>query len=244
MLNYKLTIQYKGTNYSGWQIQINADSVQQRLTDAIQIITKEKVNLIASGRTDAGVHALGQVANFRINKELDLRKFQYSLNSILPYDIAVIKTEPVHPDFHARFDAKKRSYIYLLSKMKSPFFNDFAHQLNWLDELHTSELNVLSKILIGEFDFSSFTKKSNDIENKKCSIFDIHWRTNKELTVFFIEANRFLHGMVRAIVGTLLFTYEKKMDKNFLLEILNEKKRESASMAVPGKGLFLYKVKY
>ncbi|MEW6702656.1 MAG: tRNA pseudouridine synthase A, partial [Bacteroidota bacterium] len=112
MNNYRMLIQYDGTDYAGWQNQKNASSVQQKIIDTIELITKERVNLIGSGRTDAGVHALGQVANFRTEKELDLYKFNYSLNSILPNDISVLRIDKIDVSFHARFDAKWRSYLY------------------------------------------------------------------------------------------------------------------------------------
>ena len=127
MRNYRLTIQYNGTKYSGWQIQPNVDTVQQQIGEAIQIITREKVNLIGSGRTDAGVHALGQVANFRTNNQLDLRKFQHSLNSILPDDISIKDICEVEEEFHSRYDARKRSYLYAISSLKSPFYRDFSY---------------------------------------------------------------------------------------------------------------------
>ena len=111
-MNYKLKIQYDGTNYSGWQIQNNAVTVQQKITDAIKTITKHNVNLIGSGRTDTGVHALGQIANFILQEELDLYRFKHSLNSILPDDISVILIEEIREEFNSRFDAKKRSYFY------------------------------------------------------------------------------------------------------------------------------------
>ena len=111
MHNYKLTIQYDGTAYFGWQIQKNQITIQQKITDAVETILKEKVNLIGSGRTDTGVHALGQVANFRTGTEIDRYKFLYSLNSVLPHDISVIDMEKVGENFHSRFDAKKRTYL-------------------------------------------------------------------------------------------------------------------------------------
>ena len=122
MNNYKLIIQYDGTNYSGWQFQNNSISIQQVVSESIEKIINEKINLIGSGRTDAGVHAFGQVANFLTSKELNISSFLYSLNSVLPKDIAIKRIELVDEKFHSRFDAKKRTYIYLFSKNKSPFY--------------------------------------------------------------------------------------------------------------------------
>ncbi len=241
-MNYKLTIQYDGTNYAGWQIQHNAVTVQQKITDAINLIIKENVNLIGSGRTDTGVHAFGQSANFRTKQKLDLYRFIYSLNSILPNDIAVKNIIEVDESFHARFDAKRRSYLYLISKMKSPFYLKYSHLITY--ELDCHQLNLLSKEFVGEHDFTSFSRKNTEIDNKFCSIYKIHWRASKEFIFFFIEANRFLHGMVRTIIGSLLFAEKNNLDNFYLQEILNKKDRETANEAVPAKGLFLFKVKY
>ncbi len=242
MNNYKLTLQYNGTNYAGWQIQENAVTVQQKIIDAVKILLKDEVNLIGSGRTDAGVHAFGQVANFRTEAGLDIYRFQHSLNSILPQDISIFDISLVDDKFHSRFDAKKRSYIYFLSLKKSPFFNKYS----WLyhNEINVNELNKLSDLLIGTHDFTSFSKKNAEVENKICIIYSARWRVTGNLVVFMIEANRYLHGMVRTTVGTLLNLVKGKNSKKQLMEILDQKNREAAGEAAPAKGLFLYKVKY
>lgn len=242
MNNYKLLIQYDGTNYSGWQIQQNAKSIQEEITNAIRIVTNENVNLIGSGRTDAGVHAFGQTANFRTELTLEPYKFLYSLNSILPRDIAVLKMEKVHEKFHSRFDAKKRSYIYFFIDYKSPFYYKYSYL--YKKKLDCGILNELSKVLKGKKDFAAFAKKINEIENTFCTIHDIHWRKSKELIIFYIEADRFLHGMVRTIAGTILELYDNKKDKKELEKIINSKDRTEAGISLPPAGLFLYKVKY
>lgn len=244
MNNYKLTIQYDGTNYSGWQIQDNALTVQQRIVDAIKIIVKEEINLIGSGRTDSGVHALGQVANFRSDNELDLYKFQYSLNSILPNDISVKQIERVGESFHSRFDAKKRSYIYLFTGNKNPFYQKYSYMFPQIKNISFENLNRLSKALIGKYDFTSFSRKNDEQENKFCNVEEIYWRKGKDLSVFFISADRFLHGMVRTIIGTILTAAEKNYNSEYLIDVLNKKDRTEADESVPAKGLFLYKVRY
>jgi len=240
--NYKLTIQYDGTNYAGWQIQNNAVTVQQKISELVKIILKEDINLIGSGRTDSGVHALGQVANFRTENEIDIFRFKHSLNSILPADISVTGMSKVKENFHARYDARKRSYLYLLSLKKSPFYINYS----WFyhDEIKVIELNRLSGILIGEHDFTSFSRKNTEIENKDCTVFSAHWKQTGDMVIFLIEANRYLHGMVRTIVGTLLKLAKEDESEKKLSEILNVKDRETAGEAAPSKGLFLYKVKY
>lgn len=242
MKNYKLTIQYDGTNYSGWQIQENSVTIQQKITGAIEIILKEKVNLIGSGRTDAGVHAIGQTANFKTEKNFDLYKFQYSLNSILPHDISIYNMEEVSENFHARFDAAKRSYIYLISGHKSPFFHTYS--LYYSSKLDLIYLNKLTKVILGEHDFTSFCKKSTEAQNKFCTIDTAYWKETRGFIFFLIEADRFLHGMVRTIVGTLLYAHKNHYDEKYISQVFSSRERSSASEAVPAKGLFLYKVKY
>jgi tRNA pseudouridine38-40 synthase len=241
MLNYKITIQYDGTRYAGWQIQENAPSIQEVISSSIKQILQEEINLVGAGRTDAGVHALGQVANFTLNKELDLYKFKYSLNSVLPVDISITDIESAEQNFHSRFSAKKRSYIYLISNQKSPFFDRYSYTL--FSDIDQNTMNELSKVLIGAQDFTSFSKTNTEVQNKICEVYEARWRRQKNFFIFYIEANRFLYGMVRAIVGTLLKAYSSADGMNYLKNIFNRKDRSAAADSVPAKGLFLYKVK-
>lgn len=242
MNNYKLEIQYDGTNYAGWQIQKNAVTIQQRVTDAINLILKEKINLIGSGRTDAGVHAIGQVANFRCEEVIDIYSFQHSLNGILPFDISITKMEAANEHFHSRFDANRRIYFYLISKIKSPFMLKYSYHLH--QPLDLNELNLLSSALIGTNDFTGLSRKNPSLENKTCTIFSAHWKEIKKMIVFRIEADRFLHGMVRIIVGTLLYAQKQNLGREYIIKILKEQDSLLASGAAPAKGLFLYKVLY
>lgn len=242
MKNYKLTIQYDGTNYSGWQIQKNVKTVQQTLSDAIKKLLKCEINLIGSGRTDAGVHAIGQVANFRTESEIDVYRFKYSLNAILPDDICVSEMIETDYNFHARFDAKKRSYIYQIIQNKSPFYKNYAYF--YPQKIDIERLNSISRLFLSQVDFAAFSKKNAAIENNDCKIFDVKWKRKSELIIFQIQANRFLHGMVRAITGTLLKAQQIENAEKFLTDIFNSKDRSEAYDSVPAKGLFLYKVEY
>ncbi|HSW53748.1 MAG TPA: tRNA pseudouridine(38-40) synthase TruA [Ignavibacteriaceae bacterium] len=242
MFNYKLKIQYDGTKYAGWQIQENASSIQAVISNSIKQILQEDINLIGAGRTDAGVHALGQVANFTVSQQLDLSKFKYSLNSVLPKDISITNIETVEESFHSRFSARKRAYIYLISNQKSPFFERYSY--TYFSELNPEKLNELSSTIIGVKDFTSFSKINPEVQNKICEVFEARWRRQKNLFIFYIEANRFLYGMVRAIVGSLLKAYTSEDGKIYLENVILQKERSAAADAVPAKGLFLYKVKY
>lgn len=242
MFNYRLTIQYDGTDYSGWQEQENALTVQQVLKESIRQLTRQEISLIGAGRTDAGVHAIGQVSNFKINRQLDLKKFAYSLNSILPPDIAVTDIVEAAEKFHSRFDARSRSYIYLISKEKSPFYFRYSYFYN--QEFDLQILNKISENLLGEKDFTSFSKVDSAPDSKVCRIYEARWIKRKNLFIFKIEANRFLYGMVRAIVGSILRAARSGNGEQEIQNIFSLKNRAAAADAVPAKGLFLYKVKY
>ena len=237
-----MTIQYDGTRYAGWQIQENAATVQGVLTSSFEKIIHEKINIIGSGRTDTGVHALGQTANFMVSQELDLYKFKYSVNAILPKDISIIDIEVVDENFHARFSAIKRSYVYFISNQKSPFYEKYSYTV--FSDFDIGNLNAISKIFIGLQDFASFSKSNPEVQNKMCEVYEARWRKQKNLAIFYIEANRFLYGMVRAIVGSILKAYSNGNAGNYLTNIFLQKDRNAAADAVPARGLFLYKVKY
>lgn len=206
------------------------------------MITRENVNLIGAGRTDAGVHSLGQTTNFRIEKELDLYRFKHSLNSTLPRDIAITSIVEVDEEFHSRFDAVRRSYIYLISRGKSPFYDRYSWWYH--GNLNCQELNKLSEFLLGEHNFTAFSRKASETENKICNIQEIRWKEWNGQVFFYVEADRYLHGMVRTMVGTLLNSLKLGKNIDYIWNIINKKERESAGEAVPSKGLFLYKVKY
>ena len=241
MNNYKLTIQYDGTDYAGWQVQKNAKTVQGTISDAIKVILKEEVNLIGSGRTDTGVHALGQIANFRFDNKIDIYRFQHSLNSILPVDISVTDLMEVPESFHSRFDAKSRTYFYVVCKIKSPFYYRYSLFKKGLD---VQMLNQLCKNFVGEKDYTSFCKKNSEVNSKICKVSSAEWRETKNFYLFFISADRFLHGMVRTIIGTLFDALVHTKGDDFINNNFNNKDRASAGEAVAAKGLFLFKITY
>lgn len=237
-----MILQYDGTNYAGWQWQDNAVSIQQKVSEAAEIILKEKINLTGSGRTDAGVHALGQTANFKTEKSLDLYKFNYQVNSILPEDISIIGSEEIDEEFNSRYDAKERSYLYLICGFKSPFYSRYSWYLN--RKLDIEKLNLLSRELLGKRDYSSFCKTSSPVQNKICEVRRISWSSRNNILYFQIAADRFLHGMVRTILGTTLEALKQKDPCSYISGVFENKNRASAGESVPAKGLFLYKVKY
>ncbi|MFH1196413.1 MAG: tRNA pseudouridine(38-40) synthase TruA [bacterium] len=244
MNNYKFTIQYDGTDFAGWQMQRNADTIQDELTRCLKILTREDITLIGAGRTDAGVHALGQTANFRTQMEIEVPKFQYSLNSMLPFSIAVLSMEKVDEKFHSRFDAKSRSYYYIFNSVKSPFYKKYSYFYPRSEKLDANELNELSKYLIGNKDYSSFAKTGSETETNFCDVTFARWNRKNSFLIFYIEANRFLRGMVRAIVGTMLERVEDRSNEFSIEKIFEQKNRDAAGRSVPAQGLILYKVRY
>lgn len=244
MFNYKIKIAYDGTNYSGWQIQQNSISVQEKIKTGIEQITGEEVNLLGSGRTDSGVHAIGQTANFHLSKVIDKGKFLHSLNSVIPHDISILDIELVHKNFNSRFDAVSRSYIYIITTSKNPFYYKYSWEINWFKNYDLSKINLLSKIFIGKKDFTSFCRKNSDVENKICDLKEFRWKKFGDKIFIYVEANRFLHGMVRTLIGTVLLAAKNNYDEELIKNIIENKDRETAGEAVPARGLFLYKVRY
>lgn len=244
MFNYKIKIAYDGTNYSGWQIQQNSISVQEKIKTGIEQITGEEVNLLGSGRTDSGVHAIGQTANFHLSKVIDKGKFLHSLNSVIPHDISILDIESVHKNFNSRFDAVSRSYIYIITTSKNPFYYKYSWEINWFKNYDLSKINMLSKIFIGKKDFTSFCRKNSDVENKICELKEFRWKKFGDKIFIYVEANRFLHGMVRTLIGTVLLAAKNNYNEELIKNIIENKDRETAGEAVPARGLFLYKVRY
>jgi len=185
---------------------------------------------------------VGQTANFRFDSHIDIYKFKHSLNSILPFDISILSMTEVEEDFHARFDAKKRSYFYVITLNKSPLLHNYSYFYH--ESIDILLLNKLGRHLLGGHDFRSFSKKSSGIENTVCTVYSAHWRTISGIVVFLIEADRYLHGMVRTITGTLLKLSHEKDGEEKIVNILRGNDRSLAGEALPAKGLFLYKVKY
>lgn len=245
MRNIFLKIMYKGTNYSGWQKQDNFKTVQGCIEKAIFKVTSEEVNMIASGRTDAGVHALGQVANFMTKSKIEEDNFKNAINAYLDDDIRVVESKDIDIGFHSRFDAKEKTYIYLIdnSIIKNPFFSEFSSNVR--EKIDISRLKKEKESLIGKNDFTSFYKiekdnPKNPIRNiKSIEIEEIY----KNLIKIEISAESFLYNMVRIIVGTMV---EVAIGKNKLSvkEILEKKDRKYAGKTFDAKGLILKEVKY
>ncbi len=245
MRNIKLTIEYDGTGYHGWQIQPEVRTIQGTLEEKIGVIAGEQISLVASGRTDAGVHALGQVANFKTESRIPLGALKRGLNSLLPDDIAIKRVEAVSHDFHARFSARSKLYTYRVfnSKVSSPMERNFSWHVP--ERLDLGKMREAARLLLGRHDFSAFRAAQTENLNpvRTLMVLEIARKRNK-IIQFRIRADAFLKHMARNIVGTLVDVGKGKRDPECLKAILGARDRTQAGMAAPPNGLFLVEVDY
>ncbi|MFH1753794.1 MAG: tRNA pseudouridine(38-40) synthase TruA [Candidatus Omnitrophota bacterium] len=244
MRNIKLTIQYDGTRYSGWQSQKNSVAVQDVMEKALSGLLGEKVKLIGASRTDANVHAAGQVANFRTGSRLSLLNIKNGLNRRLPKDIVVLRAAMAKEAFHAQYDAKSKIYRYRVyaGNPVPPFFKDFVARTSY--ELDTEIMSEEAKALLGRHDFISFQGANSPRKETIRSIKSIRVKKRGKLIEFHIEADGFLYNMARAIVGTLIDIGRGHMQRGSVKEILAKRERRFAGATAPAKGLCLMKVGY
>jgi tRNA pseudouridine38-40 synthase len=241
-MRYFFEIAYKGTNYAGWQSQLNAMGVQEVVEDTLSKLLRTEVEIIGSGRTDTGVHCEQQFFHVDIETDFDTAQFLIRLNSFLPKDIAITSIRKVKEDAHARYSAIERSYEYRVTQKKNPFLEGLA--LHYFKVVDVQAMNRAAGLLIGFHDFTSFSKVKTDVNNFLCELKRAEWKQEGELLVFHITANRFLRGMVRAIVGTLLDVGTGKISVDGFKSIVESKNRKKAGMNVEPYGLYLTSVKY
>lgn len=245
MRNIKLTIEYDGGAYHGWQIQPGLRTIQGVMREQIAQITQKKVNLIGAGRTDAGVHVLAQVASFKTESTIDLPSLQRGLNSLLPPDIVVKGLEEVAEEFHARFSARSKVYEYHI--LNQPYPSAILRDYAWFipHELALPSMRRCGKLLIGSHDFSSFRASGDESRHSIREVISLEIeRREGNLIVIAIEANAFLRGMVRSIVGTLVAVGRGKTSFSEFKEIFGAHDRRRGGMTAPAHGLFLVEVKY
>ena len=244
MRNIKLVLEYDGTNYNGWQIQPDQPTVQATVENGLAKLTKTETQIIGAGRTDSGVHAEGQVANFHTTAQMPLAAFQKGLNAILPRDVVVCSATEVPTDFHARFSATSRRYRYTILNRKYPSALSRLTSYFVPETIDVDSINDLCQILIGKQDFSAFQKTGSDRINPVCEVYEAYGWQQHPYIYFEIEADAFLRGMVRAIVGTLLKCIKCGDAETELRRILETRDRSTAGMSVPAHGLSLISVKY
>lgn len=232
-----------GTNFHGWQFQDNANSIQEELEKALSTVLEKKVAIQGSSRTDTGVHARQQYAHFDLESPLnDFKTLIYRLNRFLPKDISISNILKVSDEAHARFDATGRKYIYRIIQHKNPFVQDISAL--YTREMDLELMNHACQILFQHIDYQCFSKVKTDVFTYNCSIKQAEWIVNGDIFEFHIESDRFLRGMVRAVVGTLLNVGYHKLSLADFERIILNKDRKNAGMAVKAKGLTLERVYY
>ncbi|MDD3731767.1 MAG: tRNA pseudouridine(38-40) synthase TruA [candidate division Zixibacteria bacterium] len=247
--NIKIIVEYKGTAFAGWQIQAGQPTLQGAITEAVFKVTGQKINLIGAGRTDAGVHALGQVANFLIDHRLEPDRYAEAINFYLSDDIYIRESSEIALDFNARFKARYRRYRYLMAAQKPALYREYRWEHR--RKLDFNRLQEAAQMVLGEHDFSPFCVVSSRKEDNNCFIEFSRWFQIGSLWVYEIRGNRFLHSMVRSLVGAMVNLADLEPDNNVLNltleqfnDIINFQTDKRVAFAAPAQGLYLVAVGY
>lgn len=246
MKNIKLLIEYDGTNYSGWQKQINSNirTIQGTIEECLNEITGEEIDLIGCSRTDAGVHAKGFVANFNTESRIPGDKFKYVINRLLPEDIIISDSQEIDMNFHARYSCIGKRYIFkiLNREWPSPVLRNYTYHFK--GKLDVESMNKAAQYLIGKHDFTSFKSSGSSVKSSVRTIMDAELYSVEDLVVFGISGDGFLYNMVRIIVGTLIEVGIGKRAPEDIITILEAKDRRKAGASAPARGLYLDEVFY
>jgi tRNA pseudouridine38-40 synthase len=246
MMRYFLEVAYKGTNYSGFQVQENAVTVQSEIERALEIFYRYRFKLTGSSRTDSGVHALQNFFHFDCEEILQPKGI-YNINSILPEDIVVKSIRQMGAREngelpHARFHATSREYKYFILQGKDPFRKETTYYYPYKVEFDA--LQQAAREVMEHSDFTSFSKRNTQVKTFSCSIIESEWRIDENTLIYHVRSNRFLRGMVRALVGTMLQVGRKKISLEQFREIINARDCSKADFSAPAQGLFLVSVGY
>jgi len=242
MRNIKLTVEYDGTDFCGYQVQVNDRTVQAELERSLSMLTDETVRLTAAGRTDSGVHARGQIVNFKTESRLPLDVFVRGGNTRLPKDVRILKAEHVADDFNARASAKRRTYRYFVTKRNRAVGRQYAWY--YWNSLDVKKMNAACTDVLGVHDFQSFCQAKAVVDHYLCDVRYAFWRETEHELIFEICANRFLHNMVRTLVGTMVEMGDSRLQSASMPQILAGRNRSAAGATAPAHGLFLEKVEY
>lgn len=241
-MRYFFEIAYHGGNYNGWQSQRNAVGVQTVVENVLGKIFRSPVSIVGSGRTDTGVHCEQQFFHTDLSAPFDTALLIQKMNSFLPRDVAIRSIRPVTPGASARYDAIERAYRYHITRVKNPFLQGLSW--HYFKTLKIENMNQAAALLVGEQDFECFSKVKTDVNHFICDVKKAGWMQKGDSLIFTISANRFLRGMVRSVVGTLLDVGTGKITEKEFVSILQGKDRKKAGANVPAQGLYLERVKY
>ena len=241
MARYFIEVAYLGTSFNGFQIQDKQLTIQGEINRALSLVLKQEIQTTTSSRTDACVHAYQNYLHFDTEKRITTKTI-YSMNAIVHKDLVIKNIYIVEPNNHSRFDAIGRKYSYHVIQEKNPFLKETAYFFPF--PIDVELMNEAAQLLIGKFDFTSFSKRNTDVNNYYCTIELAYWENQKNSLTFHIQSNRFLRGMVRAIVATLLQVGRKKISIQDFQSIIDSKDCTKADFSAEGCGLFLEEVKY
>ena len=255
-MRYSIKLSYDGSAFCGWQIQNNAVSVQGTLEKALSTLCGQEIQVTGAGRTDTGVNAINYIAHFETENPVETAHLCYKLNAMLPRELTIHEISLTSDDFHARFDAKSREYLYYIHFCKDPFCEKFSYRMRY--RLDIGKMNEAASLLLGEHDFSCFEKVGGNNATSICTITHAAWSTYRpghagipgfpysegDYIVFSIKANRFLRNMVRAIVGSLIEVGRGKHEPSWISDLIKGGNRSDAGSSVPGKALFFIGAEY
>jgi len=245
MKNIKLIIEYDGTKYNGWQTQKNGNGIQDLITNAIHQVTGEEIKLNGSGRTDAGVHAIGQTANFKTECSIPVNKFPEAINKYLPKDIVIKEATTVPNDFHARYSVKGKKYMYIVNNSKYRSGLNYNHEYHFNNELDYKSMKKAAEYFEGTYDFKGFMASGSSIKDTIRTIEKVQIKKREDGQIIFnFTGNGFLYNMVRIMVGTLLDVGVGKIKPEEIKDIIKSKDRTKAGKTVPAQGLYLVEVYY
>ena len=242
-MRYFITLSYDGTDFHGWQIQPNGNSVQEELQKALSTLLRQPVAVVGAGRTDAGVHARKMVAHFDCQEPIDCAQLAYRLNRMVPRSMAVYDVKRVSEELHARFSATRRTYHYYIHTRKDPFLRHYSCEMHF--DLDFERMNEAARALMEYADFGAFCKSHSDVKTTICRVMAAQWHQTSPTEWYFeISADRFLRNMVRAVVGTLVDVGRGRLSIDEFRNVIEGRKRTAAGESMPANALFLEDVEY